>query len=30
MNNGQQNTKNKSGGNYRQFHKPSSSKYEKI
>ena len=29
MNNGQQSPKNKSGGNYRQFHKPSSSKYEK-
>ena len=29
MNNGQQNPKNKSGGNSRQFHKPPSSNYEK-
>ena len=29
MNNGQQSPKNKSGGNNRQFHKPSSSKYQK-
>ena len=29
MNNGQQSPKNKITGNYRQFHKPSSSNYEK-
>ena len=29
LNNGQQSSKNKGSGNYRQFHKPSSSNYEK-